>query len=104
MSGSIDTDRGTISRMAERANTVVEGMERARALTGADVPVDEAVAAQEAFMAWCQERNLRGSLGREIEGGSIVWVLKVRTGRGHIDSALDDPRGWHDELIHLGLD
>lgn len=58
----------------------------------------------EEFMAWAQSLNLRGRIGRVLDGdGRMVWLMEIDTGRGTLTRAMDEACDWRAAVESLGL-
>lgn len=59
----------------------------------------------ELFMAWAQERNLRASIGRELnDDGRMVWSLTIDTGRGKLFATMAGAADWRSVVeVDFGL-
>lgn len=86
------------------AQEMVETMRRAREITGLVCSAEEEQRASEEFMRWARDSGLRGRFYRTVStGGLVVWVLKVVTARGDLETTIQDPRAWKSAMREMGL-
>jgi hypothetical protein len=81
-----------------------EAVRYAREMTGMVCSEEEEHQAHAEFTAWADAHGLSTQFYRTVAvGGRVLWVLRVVTVRGNVETAVQDPRAWKTAMRGVGF-